>query len=100
MATAGGAAPTLPKARKIPQFGSEAEERGWWASHDTSELPGQDMRLRLARSRQALSRVVAVTTDAATLNRLKRLAAERGQDYHEMMRVWIQERLLQGAATK
>jgi hypothetical protein len=45
MVKAADKAGALPKARTIPNFESEDEERAWWASHDTSELPGEDVEM-------------------------------------------------------
>lgn len=84
---------SLPSARTIPDFASEDEEREWWATHDTSALPGEDVHLRPARSGGRMARALTVPTDQETLSRLKRLADERGVDYHEIARRWLQERL-------
>lgn len=89
----------LPRVRAIPEFASEEEEREWWATHDTSALPGADVPLRPARS-GGVARVLTVRTDQDTLSRLKRLAAERGVDYHEVARSWLQERLRQETAPR
>jgi predicted DNA binding CopG/RHH family protein len=90
----------LPRAHEIPEFASEAQEREWWASHETSDLPGHEVPLRLAPAAERATRVVSVRTDQSTLERLKRLAADRGLDYHEMVRAWIDERRQQEAVSQ
>ncbi|MGH2355241.1 MAG: CopG family antitoxin [Chloroflexota bacterium] len=96
----------MAKSHEIPEFASEEEfasedeEREWWASHDTSELPGQDVPFRLTGSPERATRVVAVGTDQSKIDRLKRLAAQRGVDYHEMVRAWIDERLQEEAVSQ
>ena len=77
----------------MPEFASEEEERAWWAAHDTSEMPGRDIPLRFTGSAAQAPRLVTVRTDQRTVDRLKRLAADRGLDYREMVRAWIDERL-------
>jgi hypothetical protein len=89
---------SLPSAHAIPEFASEHEEREWWATHDTSALPGNDVQLRPARSREGIVRALTIRTDQETLDRLKRLADERGADYHDMAWRWLQERLGQESA--
>lgn len=91
---------SLPSARAIPEFASEDEEREWWATHDTSALPGEDIHLRRARGGDRMARALTVPTDQETLSRLKRLADERGVDYHEIARRWLQERLGQETAAR
>lgn len=76
----------LPEAYEIPDFASENEEREWLATHDTSKLAGKDVVLRPARPKEQIARVVAVPTDQETIDRLRQLAAERGLDYHELVR--------------
>ena len=100
MAEAEAAGPTLPKAGEIREFASEAEERAWWASHDTSDLPGHEVPLRFAPAGERAARVVSVRTDQNTLDRLKRLAAARGLDYHEMVRACLDERLHREAVSQ
>ncbi|MDQ3700759.1 MAG: BrnA antitoxin family protein, partial [Chloroflexota bacterium] len=100
MARAGTKSVTLPEAHELPEFASEDEEREWWASHDTSELPGEDVPLQFAGSRVQGARTLKVHTDQRTVNRLKQLAAERGLDYHEMLRTWIHQRLEQEDASQ
>ena len=91
---------TLPRAQTIPEFASEDEERKWWATHDTSALPGEDVPLRRRRRRGRLARALTVPTDQVTLSRLKRLAEARGVDYHEIAGSWLQERLTQETAAR
>jgi hypothetical protein len=89
----GAKAPRLPKVRSIPTFATEDEERAWWASHDTSDLPGEDVSLERPRNADRLPRVITVPADAATVERLRRLARARGVDYHDMVRAWLSDRL-------
>jgi len=77
MAGSGTKRLTLPKALDLPEFVSEEEEREWWARHDTSELPGQDVRFTLAGSEGPAPRALPVRKDQLTVNHLKRPAAER-----------------------
>jgi hypothetical protein len=91
---------SLPSAHSIPEFASEDEEREWWATHDSSALPGKDVQLRPVRHKDRMARTLAVRTDQETLDRLKRLADERGADYHEIARRWLQERLGQETSAR
>jgi hypothetical protein len=83
----------LPKAQRIPEFLSEDEEREWWANHDTSDLPGEDVALARPPEDDRIARILAVPTDAATIARLKRLAKARGVDHHALARAWLHDRL-------
>jgi hypothetical protein len=91
---------SLPPASTIPEFASEDEERQWWTTQDTSALPGEDVSLHPARSGGRGARTLTVPTDQETLDRLKRLAEERGVDYHQIARRWLQERLGQETAAR
>ena len=84
---------TLPPAERIPDFDSEDAEREWWATHDTSQLPGQDVELRYAGAPALRERAVTVQVDEHTVARLRELAAQRGVEYHAMVRAWIMDRL-------
>ena len=83
----------LPVAERVPEFGSEDAEREWWATHDTSHLPGRDVELRYTGTADERRRAVTVQIDEETVARLKRVAAEQGVDYRSMVRAWILERL-------
>lgn len=86
----------LPKARHMPEFASEGEEREWWASHDTSELPGQDVALVRRGTTTAHKRTrLAIDLIGDTVERLKALAAEEGISTEALAQRWIVERLTQ-----
>jgi hypothetical protein len=86
---------SLPKARQVPEFASEDEERAWWASHDTSELPGEDTDLRYVGPDAEHARAVTVRLDHQTVERLQALAAREHIDHHALVRRWVVERLRQ-----
>ena len=90
-----GVGDTLPPADRIPDLASEDAEREWWATHDTSQLPGQDVELRYTGAPDSRGRVVTVQVDERTVARLRELASQRGVEYRAMVRAWILDRLRQ-----
>ncbi|HEU5314915.1 MAG TPA: CopG family antitoxin [Chloroflexota bacterium] len=83
----------LPVAQHVPEFDSEAAEREWWATHDTSQLPGTDVDLHHTGPGDSSARAVTVHVDEQTILRLKKVAARRGVDFRSMVRSWILDRL-------
>ncbi len=83
----------LSPAEALPEFESEEAEREWWATHDTSRLPGRDVEPRYTGPQGARRRAVTVQVDEQTVALLKGLAAKQGVDYRAMVRAWILDRL-------
>jgi hypothetical protein len=52
-------------------------------------MPGDDIQLRPAGSKDQIACALTLRTDQETLDRLKRLAEERGADYYEIARRWL-----------
>lgn len=87
------------KPEPIPQFASEAEERRYWESHDSTPhidwSKAEHTRLpNLKPSTQAISLRLPV----ALLERIRIAANQRDVPYQSLIKIWLAERLDKDAA--
>lgn len=81
------------KLKPIPKFKSEAKEREFWETHDSTEYldwsEGERVRLpNLKLSTQAISLRLPV----ALLERIKVEANKRDVPYQSLIKVWLSEK--------
>lgn len=86
--------------KPLPKFRTEAEERAFWETHDSTEYvdwsTARQVRLpNLKPSTQAISLRLPV----ALLERIKVEANRRDVPYQSLIKVWLAEKTEQGAAT-
>ncbi|MGH8656528.1 MAG: BrnA antitoxin family protein [Gammaproteobacteria bacterium] len=84
------------KLKPIPQFQSEAEERAFWETHDTSQYfdssKTQQARFpNLKSSTQAIS----LRLPLALLERIKFEANRRDVPYQSLIKIWLAEKIEQ-----
>jgi predicted DNA binding CopG/RHH family protein len=82
------------KLKSIPKFRSEAEERRFWETHDSSEYidwsKAEQVRFpKLKPSRTAISLRLPVTL----LERIKVAANKRDVPYQSLIKTWLAEKL-------
>ncbi len=82
------------KLKPIPDFASEAEEREFWETHDSTEYLdwslGQRMRFpNLKPSTQAIS----LRLPLALLERIKIEANRRDVPYQSLIKIWLAEKV-------
>ena len=80
--------------KQIPKFGSEEDERNFWAEHDSTEFidwkPAQ--RLRLPNLKPSL-RTISLRLPVSMIEDLKMLANKRDVPYQSLLKVFLAERL-------
>jgi predicted DNA binding CopG/RHH family protein len=82
------------RAEPIPTFESEAEERGFWESHDSSAHVdwSRAERVRLPNLRPSTTSI-SLRLPVSLLERIKVAAHKRDVPYQSLIRTWLAEKL-------
>lgn len=82
------------KKKPIPKFRSEAEEREFWATNDSTEFIDWDSagRRKLPNLKPSL-RTISIRLPVAMIEDLKILANKRDVPYQSLLKVFLAERL-------
>jgi predicted DNA binding CopG/RHH family protein len=82
---------TKPK-KKIPDFKTEAEEREFWESHDSSDYldRSQADAVRLPNLKTS-TKTISLRLPVALLERIKLEANERDMPYQSLIKAWLAE---------
>ncbi len=82
------------KLKPIPKFKSEAEERDFWETHDTTEyldwskaVPASFPNLKLT------TKSISIRLPLGLLEALKIEANKRDVPYQSLVKIWLSERL-------
>ncbi len=82
----------MSKLKKIPEFSSEAEERIFWESHDSSEY------VNWGKAQPALfpglkpsTKTISLRLPEGLLDRIKIEANKRDMPYQSLIKVWLSE---------
>jgi predicted DNA binding CopG/RHH family protein len=78
--------------KKIPEFKTEAEEREFWESHDSSDYLdwGQAHAVRLPNLK-ASTKTISLRLPVALLERIKVEANKRDMPYQSLIKAWLAE---------
>ena len=80
--------------KQIPQFGSETEERNFWAEHDSTEfIEWQGASKRRFPSLKPSLRTISLRLPVSMIEDLKVLANKRDVPYQSLLKVFLAERL-------
>lgn len=83
-----------PVRKAIPTFGSEAEERTFWETHDTSPfVDWGKARVALFPNLKPSTETISLRLPAALLAELKALANKRDVPYQSLLKVFLAERV-------
>ena len=85
----------MPKrARPMPSFKSEAEERRFWESHDSTDYVdwGLAERVRLPNLRPSTTSI-SLRLPLSLLERIKIAAHKRDVPYQSLIKTWLAEKL-------
>lgn len=83
------------KARaKVPAFKSEAQERVFWETHDSTTLVdwSKARRVRLPNLKPS-TQSISLRLPLHTLERIKAAANARDVPYQSLIKVWLEEKL-------
>lgn len=83
-----------PKAKKIPSFRSEAAERRYWESHDSSGVVEWQAAQRVALPNlKPSTRSISLRLPLRMLERIKAAANARDVPYQSLIKIWLEEKL-------
>jgi len=78
----------------IPPFHSEAEERQFWETHDTSPfVDWSEARIAVFPNLKPSTETISVRLPTALLSELKALANKRDVPYQSLLKVFLAERV-------
>lgn len=86
----------MPKKRRkrIPRFQTEAEERQFWATHDTTDyLDWSEARRAVFPNLHPSTETISLRLPAPLLADLKALANERDVPYQSLLKVFLAEQV-------
>jgi len=84
---------TINKPEKtIPEFKTEAEERAWWESHDSSRHVDwrRAKRVRLSNLKPS-TKTISLRLPETLLERIKIEASKRDMPYQSLIKAWLAE---------
>jgi predicted DNA binding CopG/RHH family protein len=80
--------------KRIPKFKSEAAEREFWATHDSTDYVDWDAAKRVVLPKLKPSqKTISLRLPAMMLAELKRLANKRDVPYQSLLKVFLAEKL-------
>ncbi|MFO1196219.1 MAG: BrnA antitoxin family protein [Burkholderiaceae bacterium] len=85
----------MSKPRKpIPKFASEAEERAFWESHDSSDfIDWTTARAVVLPNLKPTTRTISLRLPQHLLDSIKAAANARDVPYQSLIKVWLQEKV-------
>ncbi|CAN5310689.1 BrnA antitoxin family protein [soil metagenome] len=84
----------MSKLKPIPRFKSEAEERAFWETHDTTEYLDWSKARRVTFPNLKLSTTtISLRLPQGTLDRIKVEANKRDVPYQSLIKMWLSEKV-------
>lgn len=82
----------MSKAKKMPEFKSEAEERAFWESHDSTEYVDwkQAKRAQFPNLKPS-TKTISLRLPESLLDRIKIEANKRDMPYQSLIKVWLSD---------
>jgi predicted DNA binding CopG/RHH family protein len=84
----------MSKLKAIPAFANEAEEREFWATHDSTEYVdwSKAERVRLPNLKPSTT-VISLRVPSSVLERIKVAANKRDMPYQSLIKAWLAEKV-------
>ena len=80
--------------RAVPNFASEAEERAFWETHDSSEyLDWANAQRVVLPNLKPTTKTISLRLPQHLLDSIKAAANARDVPYQSLIKVWLQEKL-------
>lgn len=80
----------MSKAKKTPKFKSEAEERAFWESHDSSEYVDWSKASSISLPNlKPSTKTISLRLPESLLNRIKIEANKRDMPYQSLIKAWL-----------
>jgi len=82
------------KLKRIPRFRSEAEERKFWQTHNSSDYVDWSSAMRVQLPNLKLSTTaISLRLPQGLLDRIKTAANKRDVPYQSLIKVWLTEKV-------
>jgi predicted DNA binding CopG/RHH family protein len=82
------------KAKSVPKFKSEAEERKFWEAHDSAELVDWSRAERVTfPNLKPTTQSISLRLPSHLLDRIKAAANARDVPYQSLIKVWLEEKV-------
>lgn len=82
----------MSKAKKIPQFKSESEERAFWETHDSSDyLDWNKAEVVAMPNLKPATKTISLRLPQSLLERIKIEANKRDMPYQSLIKAWLAE---------
>jgi len=82
------------KRKPIPKFSSEAEERAFWETHDSSDYLDWTQAQRVVLPNlKPTTKTISLRLPQHLLDSIKAAANARDVPYQSLIKVWLQEKL-------
>lgn len=80
--------------KKIPKFKNEAEERAFWAAHDSTEyVDWKKARRTVLPNLKPSLKTISLRLPEAMLEELKLLANKRDVPYQSLLKIFLSEKI-------
>ena len=80
----------MSKAKQLPEFKTEAEERAFWEKHDSSEfLDWRKAKLAAFPNLKPSTKTISLRLPEGLLNRIKIEANKRDMPYQSLIKAWL-----------
>jgi predicted DNA binding CopG/RHH family protein len=84
----------MNKPKRIPEFKSEAEEREFWETHNSTDYVNWEQAKSVTFANLKLStKAISLRMPQAMLEKIKVEANRRDVPYQSLIKVWLSERL-------
>ena len=91
----------MTRKKQIPKFDSEAEERGFWATHDSTDYVDWSKAKPVASPElKPSTKTISVSLPESLLEELKLLANKRDVPYQSLLKIFLAERVEQELGTQ
>ena len=93
--------PKKKKIKPIPRFKNEAEQRNFWATHDSTEYVDWDKAIinPIFSSLKPSTKSISLRLPEFLLDNIKQLANKKDVPYQSLMKVFLSERVKQEFTT-
>jgi predicted DNA binding CopG/RHH family protein len=82
----------MSKLKKMPEFKTEAEERKFWETHDSTEyVDWSQARTASFPNLKPSTKTISLRLPEALLDRIKIEANKRDMPYQSLIKVWLAE---------
>ena len=80
--------------KQIPNFGSEEEEREFWANHDSTDYVNWDSAEKVVLPKlKPTTKTISLRLPEPMLNDLRLIANKRDVPYQSLIKIFLKERI-------